>query len=193
MSISPSRHRAPRRATVRRRLRLDNGLAMVVCAWILALLAGAASAQAVAPVAAATATPSATPAATAQTRGSPYLRAESSRHAVLHSQAVYGVDGMRVTRIAADGLIRFSYHVVDPARAGIIVAKGSKPVLVGMTSHAMLHVPVMDKVGELRQSGELVQGKDYWMVFSNKGNLVKPGERVNVVVGTFHADGLLVE
>jgi hypothetical protein len=31
------------------------------------------------------------------------------------------------------------------------------------------------------------------MVFSNKGNLVKPGDRVNVVIGTFHADGLMVE
>jgi len=29
--------------------------------------------------------------------------------------------------------------------------------------------------------------------FSNKGNLVKAGDRVNVMIGTFHADGLLVE
>jgi hypothetical protein len=31
------------------------------------------------------------------------------------------------------------------------------------------------------------------MVFSNKGNLVHPGERVNIIIGKFHADGLLVE
>jgi hypothetical protein len=31
------------------------------------------------------------------------------------------------------------------------------------------------------------------MAFSNKGNLVRPGERVNVIIGKFHADGLLVE
>jgi hypothetical protein len=31
------------------------------------------------------------------------------------------------------------------------------------------------------------------VVFSNKGNLVRPGDRVNVMIGAFHADGLLVE
>jgi hypothetical protein len=31
------------------------------------------------------------------------------------------------------------------------------------------------------------------MVFSNKGNLVKHGDRVNVVAGAFHLDGLMVE
>jgi hypothetical protein len=30
-------------------------------------------------------------------------------------------------------------------------------------------------------------------VFSNKGNLVKRGDRVNVMIGAFHADGLMVE
>jgi hypothetical protein len=125
--------------------------------------------------------------------GSPYRRAESSRHAALYGQAVFGVDRLRVARTGSDNLIRFSYRVVDPARASALVDKGSKPLLIGQTSHAVLHVRVMDKVGELRQGGELVEGKEYWMVFSNKGNLVKPGERVRVTVGTFHADGLLVE
>jgi hypothetical protein len=31
------------------------------------------------------------------------------------------------------------------------------------------------------------------MVFSNKGNLIKPGDRVNVAIGAFHADNLVVE
>jgi hypothetical protein len=31
------------------------------------------------------------------------------------------------------------------------------------------------------------------MVFSNKGNLVKPGDEISVVIGKFHADGLIVE
>jgi hypothetical protein len=30
-------------------------------------------------------------------------------------------------------------------------------------------------------------------MFSNKRNLVRAGDRVNVVIGSFHADGLLVE
>jgi hypothetical protein len=31
------------------------------------------------------------------------------------------------------------------------------------------------------------------MVFSNKGNLVKAGDRVNVLIGSFHIDGLVVQ
>jgi hypothetical protein len=31
------------------------------------------------------------------------------------------------------------------------------------------------------------------MVFSNKGDLVKRGDRVNVIIGSFHADGMMVE
>jgi hypothetical protein len=31
------------------------------------------------------------------------------------------------------------------------------------------------------------------MAFSNPRRTVKPGDRVNVVIGRFHADGLVVE
>jgi hypothetical protein len=48
-------------------------------------------------------------------------------------------------------------------------------------------------VGQLRQSGPPEPGKTYWMVFSNKGNLVKTGHRVAVVIGQFRATGLAVQ
>jgi hypothetical protein len=57
----------------------------------------------------------------------------------------------------------------------------------------MLQVPVMENIGQLRQAVKPETGKEYWMVFSNRGNLVKVGDRVNVIIGTFHADGLMVE
>jgi hypothetical protein len=31
------------------------------------------------------------------------------------------------------------------------------------------------------------------MVFSNKGNYVKPGDRVSVLIGPFRVDGLVVQ
>ena len=71
--------------------------------------------------------------------------------------------------------------------------KKATPYLWGQRSRAMLQIPVMDKVGPLRQAGIPVAGKEYWMTFSNKGDLVKKGDRVNVVIGAFHADGLAVE
>jgi len=51
-----------------------------------------------------------------------------------------------------------------------------------------------EKVGQLRQAPhELEAGKSYWMAFSNSGRLLKPGDRVDIVIGNFHARGLLVE
>ena len=51
----------------------------------------------------------------------------------------------------------------------------------------------MEKIGQLRQVGAAQADKEYWMVFSNKGNMVRRGDEVSVVIGRFHADGLIVE
>lgn len=108
-------------------------------------------------------------------------------------QALWGVDNMLVRQTASGNLIRFSYRVTDPARSKALGDKRATPLLYGQRSRAVLHIPVMDKIGQLRQTGSGEAGKEYWMVFSNKGNVVKPGDRVNVVIGSFHADGLMVE
>jgi hypothetical protein len=83
--------------------------------------------------------------------------------------------------------------VTDPVRAKALGDIRATPFLYGQRSHAVLHIPVMDKVGQLRQTGAVESGKEYWMVFSNKGDLVRSGDRVSVVIGTFHADGMMVE
>ena len=78
-------------------------------------------------------------------------------------------------------------------QAAALTDRNANPVLYAPRTRALLSVPAMEKVGPLRQTGTLKVGQDYWMAFSNKGNLVKPGDRVNVIVGRFHADGLVVE
>ena len=107
--------------------------------------------------------------------------------------AAWGVDKLKVSYTSSGNLIRFSYRVADPERAKLLADKKATPYLLGQRSRALLHVPVMDKVGQLRQAATPQAGLEYWMVFSNKGNLIKPGDRVNVMIGTFHADGLVVE
>jgi len=110
-----------------------------------------------------------------------------------HFRATWGVDALRVSRVASGSLIRFDFRVADPAQAAPLVDKSATPVLYSPRARAALSVPVMDKVGPLRQTGELKAGQEYWVTFSNKGNLVKPGDRVDVIIGRFHADGLRVE
>jgi len=107
--------------------------------------------------------------------------------------ARFGVDKLKVSYTSSGNLIRFSYRVADPALAKPLADRGLTPYMLGQRTRALLQIPVMDKVGPLRQAMALETGKEYWMTFSNKGNLVRPGDRVNVMIGPFHADGLVVE
>ena len=134
-----------------------------------------------------------TAAALAAPKTSPYRPVKLTRHAKNLYEAVWGVDNLKVRETASGNLIRFSYRVIDPARAKLLVDKTATPYMLGQRSRALLQVPVMSKIGQLRQTGTPVAGQEYWMVFSNKGNLVKPGDRVNVIVGSFTVVGLMVE
>jgi hypothetical protein len=105
----------------------------------------------------------------------------------------WGVDQLSVKLAESGQLVRFSYRVMDATKASALNEKTASPVLLDEKAHAVLQVPTMEKVGQLRQSGPPENGKSYWMVFSNKGNLVKPGHRVSVVVGQVRVDGLVVQ
>jgi hypothetical protein len=126
-------------------------------------------------------------------RPMPNRQVKLGERAKLQYKAAWGVDKLKVQQTASGNLIRFSYRVTDPVQAKVLGEKSATPYMLGQRSRALLHIPVMDKVGPLRQSGVPVAGKEYWMTFSNKGNLVRPGDRVNVIIGSFHADGLVVE
>jgi len=105
----------------------------------------------------------------------------------------YGVDQMTMKIAESGQLVRFSYRVTDVDKAGALIDKAASPHLLDEKARAVLQVPVMEKVGPLRQAVPLEYGKSYWMVFSNKGNLVKAGHRVSLVVGQLRVDGLVVQ
>lgn len=126
-------------------------------------------------------------------KGSPYHAVSVPERAKGYYRLMWGIENMVVRRTASDNLIRFSYRVADAQRAKALGDKQATPFLIDQRSHAVLQIPVMDKVGQLRQSGTPQAGREYWMVFSNKGNLVRGGDRVNVVIGSFHVEGLIVE
>lgn len=129
----------------------------------------------------------------AAVKQSPYSPANLPQRAKGYYELAQGIDHLSVRRTASGNLIRFSYRVTDPVAARPLGEKTATAVMFGRTSHALLEIPVMDKVGALRQSGPLETGQEYWMVFSNKGGVIKAGERVDVFVGSFHVDGLIVQ
>ncbi len=125
--------------------------------------------------------------------GKTYLADRVSRRAHLYYEGVWGVDSLKVKYTESGEMIRFSYRVVDPAKAVALNDKEVEPSLVDPQAGVKLVVPQMEKVGKLRQSSAPIAGKSYWMAFSNRGRRVRPGDRVSVEIGHFRADGLLVE
>ena len=111
----------------------------------------------------------------------------------LYYRLVWGVDSLAVKWGESGEVIRFTYQVLDADKAKALSDKKFEPSLIDPQAGVKLVVPYMENVGQLRQSAPPEAGKSYWMVFSNKGRLVKRGDHVSVVIGAFHADGLMVD
>ena len=73
------------------------------------------------------------------------------------------------------------------------LADAVEPELFDAQAGVKLVVPQMEKVGKLRQESTPHTGMTYWMAFSNPTRAVKPGHRVDVVIGRFRANNLIVE
>jgi hypothetical protein len=107
--------------------------------------------------------------------------------------ATWGVDQLSVRLAESNQLVRFDYRVLEATKAAPLNDRASTPLLLDEAAHAVLYVPQMEKVGPLRQAMPPQAGKVYWMVFSNKGEPVKVGHKVSVVIGSFRVDGLVVQ
>jgi hypothetical protein len=134
--------------------------------------------------------PPAAPAAAATPRPQP---ARLDKHAVAYYASVWGIEDPTVKWAEAGELIRFSYRIIDPEKAKTLNDKALEPSLIDPEAHVKLVVPSLENVGALRQSSPPEAGKVYWMAFSNSGRPVRRGHHVDVVIGNFHAVGLIVE
>jgi hypothetical protein len=105
----------------------------------------------------------------------------------------WGIDNIIVRSTASGSLIRFSYRVVDAEKAALINDKAKSPYLIEEKLGIALQIPQMEKVGQLRQTAKPENGREYWMAFSNKGKFIKPGSRVDIVIGSFRINDLVVE
>jgi hypothetical protein len=122
-----------------------------------------------------------------------YHPARLTKRAESYYDFVWGLDSLSVKSVEAGALIRFSYRVLDPAKAKPVNDEKNTPSLISPKAGVKLVVPSMEKVGKLRQVSAPEAGKMYWMTFSNKGGFVKPGDRVDIAIGNFRANGLVVE
>ena len=165
-------------------LRLDTKMFVLAAVLASGILVSMAGAQSAAPAAGKPAV------AAAPYR---YQPNRFSKRAGMYYGAVWGVDSLGVKSVESGQIIRFTYRVLDADKAKMLNDKKVEPSLIDPQAGVKLVVPSLEKVGQLRQAGTPVEGKSYWMAFSNKGRLVKRGDRVNVVIGPFRAEGLVVE
>jgi hypothetical protein len=121
------------------------------------------------------------------------LPAGKSQRQVAFYRKQWGVDDVAVRATASGILIRFSYRVVDARKAALINDKTKSPYLIDEKTGLALQIPAMENIGLLRQTAAPVNGREYWMVFSNKGKFIKRGSRVDVMIGSFRIEGLVVE
>ena len=127
-------------------------------------------------------------------KASPSFGVPRSQRGEMWYAARYGVDQLRVRTVSSGMSLEFRYRVLNPDKAQILGDKNAKPYITDWKTGTRLTVPTMEKIGQLRQQvTKLEQGREYWMVFANPGKLVKPKDRVDVVVGPIHLDGLVVE
>jgi hypothetical protein len=100
----------------------------------------------------------------------------------------WGVDQLRVHQTADGHLLDLRYRVVDPQRAGSLLAKAATAYLTHERSGQRLPVPTTPKAGPLRNTGQPRAGRSYFALFSNPGKVVKPGDKVSLVLGDLTAE-----
>lgn len=122
-----------------------------------------------------------------------YANSVTSGRQALMLRRRWGIDDIHVRYSASGAMIRFSYRVVDADRAQVLNDKKANPYLISERTGAKLEVPATEKIGKLRQTSPPENGREYWMVFSNAGRELKPGDRVAIHIGAFHADQLVIE
>ncbi len=115
------------------------------------------------------------------------------KRAQLYYNLIWGVDSLAVKQVESGEIIRFTYHVLDAEKAKTLNEEKNEPSLIDPQAGVSLVVPSLPFAGKLRQHSTPEAGKSYWVAFSNKGRPVKRGDHVSVVIGQFHADGLVVE
>jgi hypothetical protein len=127
----------------------------------------------------------------------PAVRTNLAKHvpmqAHMYYEGVWGVDSLTVKYTESGEIIRFSYRVLEPEKAAALNDKKSEPSLIDPQAGVKLVVPQMEKIGKLRQTTTPIADKSYWIAFSNSGRRVRPGDRVDVEIGNFRAQGLVVQ
>jgi len=105
----------------------------------------------------------------------------------------WGVEVLYVRQAAAGYMLEFRYKVHDAEKARPLFERQTKPLLTHVRTGAQMIVPTPAKTGALRNSNPPMDGHTYWMFFANPGKFIQSGEQVNIEIGDFKVEGLVVQ
>ncbi|PHS17137.1 MAG: hypothetical protein COA86_10810 [Kangiella sp.] len=105
----------------------------------------------------------------------------------------WGVEVLFVRHAAAGYMLEFRYKVLDPVKAKDLFERQTKPIMSHLRTGAKMIVPTPAKTGALRNSNPPLIDHTYWMYFANPGKLVKKGDLVNIAIGDFLVENIIVK
>lgn len=111
----------------------------------------------------------------------------------LYYKRNWGVEVVGVKPVSSGYMLEFRYRILDPDKAKMLNDMKERAYVIDDATGTRLAVPAMENIGELRSGAAPKIDRTYFMIFGNPGKLVKPGSRIDVVVGNFRVDNLIVD
>jgi hypothetical protein len=105
----------------------------------------------------------------------------------------YGIGQLRVHSISSGASLEFRCQVLDASKAKALKAARAAPLMIERKTGTKLSVPATENSSKSSQSAAPEAGQEYRVVFGNRDKIVKPGNLVDLVIGTVHMSGLIVE
>jgi hypothetical protein len=107
----------------------------------------------------------------------------------------WGIKPKAIRLTGGDFFLDFRYHILDPEKAAAITkrGKGKKAFLIDQETGKEFPVSVT-KLGPMRATAVKPHAdRDYVIMFTNVGKMIKKGSKVTVVVGDCRVENLVVE
>jgi hypothetical protein len=123
------------------------------------------------------------------------LGLRAAKHAGAPAGDACGIRPLSIHSAAAGYMLDFRYKVVDADKALPLFDRKLKPYVLDEASGVKLEMPEDTKLGALRASprNPPVNGKDYYVLFSNRGRSIAKGSKLAVVMGNCTQRNLTLE
>jgi hypothetical protein len=118
---------------------------------------------------------------------------QTTEHLVTDETAA-GIKIERIHPSAAGMMLDMRYRIVDLEKAKGAFKHGAQIYLVDQSRGIKLPVPDMAMVGKLMQRPDQGDNKKiFWIFFNNPGAMVKPGDKVTLVIDEIRIKDIVVE